>query len=84
MTAESALSLLGTVAITLDGERISTRIPAKSQALLCCLAATGQVPSRERVTPAQSTKGSYSRERDHSARRNPNVKQDSRYRSYPT
>jgi predicted ATPase/DNA-binding SARP family transcriptional activator len=49
MTAKLAFSLLGTVVITLNGEPISERIPAKSQALLCYLAATGQVHSREKL-----------------------------------
>jgi DNA-binding SARP family transcriptional activator/predicted ATPase/TolA-binding protein len=49
MTEKLAFSLLGTVVITLNGEPISGRIPAKSQALLCYLAATGQVHSREKL-----------------------------------
>ena len=49
MTAELALSLLGTVAITLGGERVSGQMPAKSQALLCYLAATGRRHSREKL-----------------------------------
>ena len=49
MTAKLELSLLGTVAITLNGERVSGQIPAKSQALLCYLAVTGRRHSREKL-----------------------------------
>ncbi len=47
MTAKLELSFLGTVAIALNGEQVSGRLPAKSQALLCYLAATGRRHSRE-------------------------------------
>jgi predicted ATPase/DNA-binding SARP family transcriptional activator len=49
MTTKLALSLLGTVAITLDGERINRQVLAKSQALLCYLAVTGGRHSREKL-----------------------------------
>jgi len=49
MTAKTELSLLGPVAITLKGERVSGQVPAKSQALLCYLAATGRRHSREKL-----------------------------------
>jgi DNA-binding SARP family transcriptional activator/predicted ATPase len=49
MTASFELSLLGTVAITLNGEQVSGQLPAKSQALLCYLAVTGQPYSREKL-----------------------------------
>jgi DNA-binding SARP family transcriptional activator len=49
MPAKLELSLLGTVAITLDGERVSGQVPAKSQALLCYLAVTGRRHSREKL-----------------------------------
>ncbi|MGD8398745.1 MAG: BTAD domain-containing putative transcriptional regulator, partial [Anaerolineae bacterium] len=49
MTAKLVLSLLGTAAITLDGEKISGQVPAKSEALLCYLAVTGQVHTREKL-----------------------------------
>ncbi|HSR32950.1 MAG TPA: BTAD domain-containing putative transcriptional regulator, partial [Anaerolineae bacterium] len=41
--------MLGTVVITLDGERVSGQIPAKAQALLCYLAVTGHRHSREKL-----------------------------------
>ncbi|HSR34676.1 MAG TPA: hypothetical protein VLY63_29250 [Anaerolineae bacterium] len=50
MAAKLELSLLGTVAITLQGERVSGQIPAKSQALPCYLAVTGCTYSRDRLT----------------------------------
>jgi DNA-binding SARP family transcriptional activator len=43
------LSLLGTVAITLNGESVSGHVSAKSQALLCYLAVTGRPHSREKL-----------------------------------
>jgi predicted ATPase/DNA-binding SARP family transcriptional activator len=49
MTAELALSLLGTVVITVNGEQVDGHVPAKSQALLCYLAVTGQAHSREKL-----------------------------------
>jgi predicted ATPase/DNA-binding SARP family transcriptional activator/TolA-binding protein len=49
MTAKLTLSLLGTAAITLNGESVSGQVPAKSQALLCYLAVTGQAHSREKL-----------------------------------
>jgi len=49
MSAKLELSLLGTVIITLDGERVESQIPGKSQALLCYLAVTGRQHSRERL-----------------------------------
>ena len=49
MTAEFELSLLGTVAIALNGEPVSGQVPAKSLALLCYLAVTGQPYSREKL-----------------------------------
>ncbi|HSR35028.1 MAG TPA: hypothetical protein VLY63_31045 [Anaerolineae bacterium] len=41
--------MLGTVVITLDGERVSGQVPAKAQALLCYLAVTGRRHSREKL-----------------------------------
>jgi predicted ATPase/DNA-binding SARP family transcriptional activator len=49
MTARLELSLLGTVAISLDGEAVSEQVPAKCQALLGYLAVTGQAHSREKL-----------------------------------
>jgi predicted ATPase/DNA-binding SARP family transcriptional activator len=49
MTTKLALSLLGTVAITLNGDRINRQVLAKSQALLCYLAVTGGRHSREKL-----------------------------------
>ena len=49
MTVKLELSLLGTVAISLNGTEVSAQIPAKSQARLCYLAVTGQPHSRERL-----------------------------------
>jgi predicted ATPase/DNA-binding SARP family transcriptional activator len=49
MTTKLALSLLGTVAITLNGERINRQVLAKPQALLCYLAVTGGWQSREKL-----------------------------------
>jgi predicted ATPase/DNA-binding SARP family transcriptional activator/TolA-binding protein len=49
MTAELELSLLGAVAITLNGEGVSGHVPVKSQALLCYLAVTGRPHSREKL-----------------------------------
>ena len=49
MTEKLELSLLGTVAITLNGEPVSGHVPAKSQALLCYLAVTGRPHSREKL-----------------------------------
>jgi predicted ATPase/DNA-binding SARP family transcriptional activator len=49
MPAKLELSLLGTVAISLNGERVSGQVPAKSQALLCYLAVTGRRHSREKL-----------------------------------
>ena len=43
------LSLLGTIAITQDGEQVSGHVSAKSQALLCYLAVTGHPYSREKL-----------------------------------
>jgi hypothetical protein len=48
MAKTLALSLLGPVAITQNGEPVGGQIPAKSQALLCYLAVTGQSHSREK------------------------------------
>ena len=47
MTTKLEMSLLGTGAITLNGEPVSENLPAKSQALLCYLAVTGHPHSRE-------------------------------------
>ncbi len=47
--AKLELSLLGTVAITQNGEQVSGRVSAKSQALLCYLAVTGRPYSREKL-----------------------------------
>jgi len=49
MPAKLALSLLGTVAIALNGEQVSGQVPAKSLALLCYLAVTGRRHSREKL-----------------------------------
>jgi DNA-binding SARP family transcriptional activator/predicted ATPase len=49
MTAKLELSLLGTVAITLNGKGVGGHIPAKSRALLCYLAVTGHPYSREKL-----------------------------------
>jgi predicted ATPase/DNA-binding SARP family transcriptional activator/TolA-binding protein len=49
MTTELELSLLGTVAVTLNGERVTRQAPAKSLALLCYLAVTGRRHSREKL-----------------------------------
>jgi predicted ATPase/Tfp pilus assembly protein PilF len=49
MAVKLELSLLGTVAITQNGEPVSGQIPAKSQALLCYLAVTGCPHSREKL-----------------------------------
>jgi len=49
MTAKLELSFLGTIAIILNGERVSGQIPAKSQALLCYLAVTGSIHSRQKL-----------------------------------
>ena len=49
MTKKLTLSLLGTVAITLNGELVSGHIPAKSQALLYYLAVTGHPHTREKL-----------------------------------
>ena len=49
MAVKLELSLLGTVAITQNGEEVSGHIPAKSQALLCYLAVTGHPHSREKL-----------------------------------
>jgi predicted ATPase/DNA-binding SARP family transcriptional activator len=49
MPAKLELSLLGTVAITLNGDRVSGQLPAKSQALLGYLAITGGRHSREKL-----------------------------------
>jgi predicted ATPase/DNA-binding SARP family transcriptional activator len=49
MSAQLELSLLGTVAITKNGEQVSRDVPAKSQALLCYLAVTGRPYSREKL-----------------------------------
>jgi predicted ATPase/DNA-binding SARP family transcriptional activator/TolA-binding protein len=49
MTAKLTLSLLGTIAITLNGESVSGQVPAKSQAMLCYLGMTGQAHSREKL-----------------------------------
>jgi predicted ATPase/DNA-binding SARP family transcriptional activator len=49
MTIRLELSLLGTVAINLDGDPISGHLSAKSQALLCYLAVTGDTQSREKL-----------------------------------
>ena len=47
MSAQLGLSLLGAVAITLNGEQV--QVPAKSQALLYYLAVTGRPYSREKL-----------------------------------
>jgi predicted ATPase/DNA-binding SARP family transcriptional activator len=49
MPAKLEISLLGTVAITLDGQEVSAQVSAKSQALLCYLAVTGRPYSREKL-----------------------------------
>jgi len=49
MAVKLDLSLLGTVAITRNGEPVDGHIPAKSQALLCYLAVTGCPHSREKL-----------------------------------
>jgi predicted ATPase/DNA-binding SARP family transcriptional activator len=49
MTAKLALSFLGTVAISLNGEPVSDQLLAKPQALLCYLAVTGRRHSREKL-----------------------------------
>jgi DNA-binding SARP family transcriptional activator len=49
MTAELELSLLGTVVITLKGERVNRQVPAKAQALLYVLAVTRRRHSRDRL-----------------------------------
>jgi predicted ATPase/DNA-binding SARP family transcriptional activator len=49
MSEKLELSLLGTVAITLDGKRVEEQVPIKSQALLFYLAVTGGQHSRERL-----------------------------------
>jgi DNA-binding SARP family transcriptional activator len=49
MSAKLELSLLGTVAVNLDGERVTRQVPAKSLALLCYLAITGRRHSREKL-----------------------------------
>ena len=49
MTTQLALSLLGTVAITVNGKQVSGSVPAKSQALLCYLAVTGRAHSRGKL-----------------------------------
>jgi len=47
--AKLELSFLGTVAIKLNGERINSQVPAKSQALLCYLAVMRGQHSREKL-----------------------------------
>ena len=49
VAAKLELSLLGTVAINLHGERVSGQVLAKSQALLYYLAVTGRRHSREKL-----------------------------------
>ncbi len=49
MAVKLELSLLGTVAITQNGESVSGHVSAKSRALLCYLAVTGRRHSREKL-----------------------------------
>jgi len=49
MTVKLVLSLLGTVATTLNGAEVSGQISVRSQALLCYLAVTGRTHSREKL-----------------------------------
>ncbi|MFN2165601.1 MAG: BTAD domain-containing putative transcriptional regulator, partial [Anaerolineae bacterium] len=49
MTAKLELSLLGKVAVALDGREMGELVPAKSQALLAYLAVTGKAHSREKL-----------------------------------
>jgi predicted ATPase/DNA-binding SARP family transcriptional activator len=49
MPVKLELSLLGTVTIRLNGERVGGQVPTKSLALLCYVAVTGQAHSREKL-----------------------------------
>ncbi len=59
MTTKLELSLLGTVAITQNGERVSEHVSAKSQALLYYLALTGRPHSRKKEDLHCSQGGGY-------------------------